>query len=324
MRSFKALSVLAILSLVQSSGATPFPVEYDGTLLNRRCDKLCGWVQLCCTSSQTCGTNSADQAVCLDSVAAVSAPTGSWQYFTTTITRTDLVTVVSTYSSYVTPAPVATASCSLSLGESVCGSNCCSAAESCQNGACIAGPGSSPVATATEPLRPTSSGVTTVTTTLGFIAPVGTNGATVIAAASSGGGLSGGAIAGIVIGVIAGVILLLLLCAYFCVRGALDGLLELFGFRPRRRRDTTYVEERYSHRSRAGDRPERRSWFGTRPSRPEGDEKKTSSFGFWTTLALIGGALALCLGLRKRTDDKTDYNSTYYSYSYDYSTSASE
>jgi len=320
MRLFQA-SVLAVLSLVQSLSASPFPAEYDGILLNRRCDKLCGWnLQLCCTSSQTCGTNSADQAVCLDSVPAASAPTGSWQYFTTTITRTDLVTVVSTYSSYVTPAPVATVSCSLSLGESVCGSNCCSAAEICQNGACIAG--SSPIATATAPLRPTSSGVTTVTTTLGFIAPVNTNGATVVAQASGGGGLSGGAIAGIVIGVIAGLILLFIICTWFCAKGALNSLLAIFGLGPRRRRDKTYVDERYSHHSH-GERPER-SWFGTRPSRPEVGEKKKSGFGFLTTLAVIGGTIALWLGLRKRDNDKSDYNSTYYTYSYeDYSTSAS-
>jgi hypothetical protein len=243
MRSFQAL--LAVLSLVQSSGANPFPIEYDGILLNRRCDKACGYYsQLCCASSQTCGMNSAGQAVCLDSAQAES---GSWQYFTTTFTRTDFVTVVSTGSSYVTPPPVATASCSLSLGESQCGSSCCNAAEICQNGVCIAG--STPGATATAPLRPTSGATVTqiATTTLGFTAPVDTNGATVIAPASSG-GLSGGAIAGIVIGVIAGLVLLLILCIWCCWRGTkgiFDGLLGIFGFGPRRRRDTTFVEERY-------------------------------------------------------------------------------
>jgi hypothetical protein len=242
MRSFQAL--LAVLSLVQSSGANPFPIEYDGILLNRRCDKACGYYsQLCCASSQTCGMNSAGQAVCLDSAQAES---GSWQYFTTTFTRTDFVTVVSTGSIYVTPTPVATASCSLSLGESQCGSSCCNAAEICQNGVCIVGstPGATvtAVATTSAPLRPT--GGTPVTS---FTGPVDTNGATVITPASSG-GLSGGAIAGIVIGVIAGLVLLLILCIWCCWRGTkgiFDGLLGIFGFGPRRRRDTTFVEERY-------------------------------------------------------------------------------
>ncbi|KAL1964652.1 hypothetical protein VTN77DRAFT_6678 [Rasamsonia byssochlamydoides] len=334
-----ALSILALLAAQpQPVQSNPFPLEYDNILVDRACANPCGYYsQLCCTSTQTCGTNSAGQAVCLDG----ESNSGTWEYYTTTYTATDLVTITSVWSSWVTPTPTSGAStCQLSLGESICGSSCCSAAEICDNGVCVAGSSSAvAVPTATPPLRPTSSGVATVTetsaptTTVPFIAPVGTNGATIVAKASSGGGLSGGAIAGIVIGTIAGVFLLLALCFCFCLRGALDGLLALLGLGPRRRKETTYVEERYSHHS--SERPERRTWFGTRPSRPEGSEGgKSSGLGFWGTLALILGAIALCLGLRRREnrDEKSDYYTntgsySYYSYDdsyYNYTSASSE
>lgn len=338
-----ALSALALLiACMQPVQCNPVPATEEGVLEERACSNPCGYYsQLCCTSSQTCSTNGLGQAVCVDGSPAPTTA-GSWQYYTTTYTRTDLTTVTSVYSSYITAAPTSGANtCVASLGQTICGTSCCSPAEICDNGVCIAAGSSSNggmpgvTQTATPPLRPTSSGVSTVTatsaptTTLPFIAPVSTNGATVIAQASSGGGgLSGGAIAGIVIGVVAGVFFLILLCACLCIRGAIDGLLSLLGLRSRERKDSTYVEERVSRHSHG--EPERRTWFGTRPSRPAdgGSEKKSSGLGFWAWTALIVGALALCLGLRRAARDEKDDRSdgpgsSYYYYS-DYYTSASE
>lgn len=327
-----ALSIITLLTSSRPSCATPFPLEYDGLLLDRRCEKTCGYYgQLCCTASQTCGTNSEGQAVCLDA----SESNGQWEFFTTTYVRTetDVVTITSTYSSFVSQPT--TASCRPTLGETPCGEFCCSASQMCENNVCVDGASSMYYSslfapTATPPLRPTSSGMATVTqtggptTTMGFIAPVGTNGATVIGAKASSGGLSGGAIAGIVIGVIVGVALILLLLACWCFKDTLDAVMGLFGGR-RRRTETTYVEERYSHHSHAT-RPEGRTWFGTRPSRTE-ERPKKSGLGFWTSVGLILGALALCLGLKRRRDrddEKSEYTySSSYPYYSDYYTSTS-
>ena len=171
------------------------------------------------------------------------------------------------------------------------------------------------------------------TTTEAFTAPVGTDGADLIGVqAKSSGGLSGGAIAGIVIGSIVGAFLLLLLCACICFKGVLEGLLAALGIgKKRRRQDTTYIEERHSHHSH-GSRPppppaDRRTWFGTRPAAggSEVSEKKDSKWGLGT-IAIILGALALCLGLKRKRerehdDDKTEssYPSSYYYYSDYYS-----
>ncbi|RAO65530.1 uncharacterized protein BHQ10_001542 [Talaromyces amestolkiae] len=271
MRSFSAISLLPLLAALsqpaQSQIVTASP--YDVALEQRDCSNPCGYYsQLCCTSSQKCITNSLGQAECSNSDS--NSGSGSWQYYTTTYTQTDLSTVTSVYSSYVTTAPSSTTTCATSLGQSTCGTTCCSASETCDNGVCVAGVSSeeSATGTATPATRPTSSGAETVTatqsatTTVGFIAPVSTNGTTVISEAHQGGGLSGGAIAGIVIGVVAGVFLLILLCACLCIRGMLDGLLALLGLRPRRRTETTYVEERISHHSHGGEAPPpRRTWF---------------------------------------------------------------
>jgi hypothetical protein len=306
LRSALALWTLALILLTSTSHANPFPLEYDGVLLNRACATACG--SQCCNSGSTCGVNSAGQPTCLETAS------GTWQYYTFTYTQTDFVTGISTSSSYITPTPTATSACQASLGETQCGGQCCGAAETCEDQRCVAG-GSS-AAVATPPLRQTSSGVSTVTQTgtptTGFIAPIDSSGATVIAQASTTSGLSGGAIAGIVIGVLAGVVLLLILCAWCCVRGALDGLLALLGLGRRRRQETTYIEERRSRRT-GGAQAGRRTWFGTRHS-AEGSEKGSSGLGFWATLALILGAISLCLGLRRRDDgdEKTEYTYEYY------------
>lgn len=202
------------------------------------------------------------------------------------------------------------------------------------DGECVAESSSAAVTgTATPAARGTSSGWTTATatasatTTEGFIAPVSTDGSELIGAkatSSGGGGLSGGAIAGIVIGVIAGVVLLLVLCAWLCLKGIFDGILAALGIGRRRRKQETIIDERYSHHSH-GSRPRPqggRTWFGARPAASEVSEKKKSGWSGWGTVAIILGALALCLGLRRarereHEDDGTDYTypSSYYYYS---------
>jgi hypothetical protein len=182
----------------------------------------------------------------------------------------------------------------------------------------------------TPPYRPTSGTVVTVTsigsatTTQSFLAPLGTDGSTLIGTQqSSGGGLSGGAIAGIVIGVIAGIIILLLICACYCFKGILDSLLAIFGLGPRARRRTeeTIIEERHSHHGSGA--VGGRTWFGSRPSRAE-KRKESSGLG----LAGVGAALAtlaVVLGLKRRHDrryeEKSSYGSSYYDSEY---TSSSE
>lgn len=343
--TISVLSLLAALSQpVLSQIATVSSADIELEQRSSSCSNPCGYYsQLCCTSSETCITNSLGEAECVEGDSTTSAASGSWQYYTTTYTQTDLQTITSTYSSYVTTAATATSTCAVSLGESVCGSSCCGVSESCVNSVCVAGVSSEEAATgtatgtATPAIRPTSSGTETVTatnsasTTEPFISPVSTNGTSVITKASTGGGLSGGAIAGIVIGTVAGVFLLILLCACLCIRGAIDGILAFFGLGgDRKRRETTYVEERVSHHSHAGDQPARRTWFGARPSRPAqtggGANEKSSGFGWLGWAAIIAGALALCLGLRRRNreeEDKSEYSygpgSSYYYYSDYYS-----
>lgn len=219
------------------------------------------------------------QAVCLDSSGG-SGGGGTWEYYTTTyvLTETDTKTITSTWSSLI-PTATGSTSCRTDLGETACGNTCCGAAFVCANDQCIVGSSSIWVtATATPPVRGTTQStmtqIATATTTQGFIPPVGTDGATLIGVHAGGGGLSGGAIAGIVIGVIAGVFILLLLCACMCCKGALDALFACLCPGRRKRKDTTYVEERYHHHAH-GSKPEGRTWFGTRPSASEGGEKKS-------------------------------------------------
>ena len=338
MRSFitSTLSALFLLSAIQPAVASPLSIlqELEGRALEKRCDNPCGAdSQLCCGSSQACYTNSLDQAECTEA-------SGGWQYYTTvyTETETETQTVTSVWSSRVTSAASSssTGTCSSEFGYTKCGTKCCEASEECVDGTCVQESSSAAVTgEATPAARGTSSGWETATatatasatTTEAFIAPVSTDGSELIGAkaSSNGGGLSGGAIAGIVIGTIAGVFLLFLLCACICFKEALDGLLALIGLGGRRKRKETVVEERYSHHSH-GSRPRPsggRTWFGTRPaaSNSEISEKKSKWSG-WGTVAIILGALALCLGLRRHekeehSDDRTDYTypSSYYYYS---------
>ncbi|KAJ5631291.1 uncharacterized protein N7484_011391 [Penicillium longicatenatum] len=329
-------SLLLLLNFVPTVIATPLatalPLDalqiLEGNALEKRCENPCGsgdW--LCCGSGATCYTNSADQAAC-------STAGSGWEYYTTTyvVTEVDRSTVVSVWSSQVTAtatAATATATCDAGLAQTTCGTNCCSADEECVDGECVLESSSAAVTgDATPAARGTSSGWSTATataaatTTEGFIAPVSTDGSDLIGAkaTSNGGGLSGGAIAGIVIGTIAGVILLFLLCACFCFKEALYGLLAALGCGKRRKKQETIIDERYSHHSH-GSRPRPqggRTWFGTKPAASEVSEKKSSWSG-WGTVAVILGALALCLGLKRHRDREHDDDRTESSYPSSYS-----
>ncbi|KAJ5632602.1 hypothetical protein N7490_008941 [Penicillium lividum] len=333
--AFSGLFILLnIPTVIATPLATSLPLaalQYlEGNALEKRCANPCGsdnW--LCCGASETCYTNSADQAAC-------STAGSDWEYFTTTyvVTEVEASTITSVWSSQVTTAAATTttATCKADLGEATCGTTCCDAAEECVDGVCVAESSSAAVTgDATPAARGTSSGTSTATataaatTTEGFIAPVSTDGSDLIGVkATSSGGLSGGAIAGIVIGTIAGVALLLLLCACCCFKEALDGLFAALGMGKRRKKQETIIDERYSHHSQ-GSRPRPqggRTWFGTKPGATSEVSEKKSSWSSWGTVAVILGALALCLGLkrhkdREHDDDRTEnsYPSSYYYYS---------
>ena len=360
------LSLLAIiLSSIHPADAKPYPRDdslgdgHNNVIEKRACANPCGWSgQLCCTVGQVCFTDAAGQAQCGaggnggsgGSTATAQVNNGQWQYYTTTYVRTDLVTVVSTYSSYMgvttsyaqAPttvfAPVVTSvSCNYALNESPCGNICCASGQYCQAaGQCVAaGGGSSAYYSSyysqsySAPLRPTTNTVVTVvstgsvTATVPFQTPVGTGGSVVTATPQTNNGLSGGAIAGIVIGVILGIILLLLLCAACCFKGLLDGLMALFGLGPknkRRVREETYIEERHSHHGGGGGGG--RAWFGQgRPSRLDRPPPKKSS-GLGGMGAVAGGlaTLAIILGLKRRREQQEKSSdgtgSEYYSTEY--------
>ncbi|KAJ5505791.1 hypothetical protein N7453_004748 [Penicillium expansum] len=347
MRSFSVLPVLSTIALLLNyslhTAATPLALEanvFEGNKLEKRCANPCGYNDwLCCEASQTCTTNSAQEAVCANG----GSGSGGYQYYTTTytLTNTDLTTITSVWSSQIATA-TSTGTCRVDLGETTCGSTCCEAAQECSEGQCVA-ESSSIVVTATgtgggseatPPVRGTTSGATTVTatsaptTTEGFTAPVGTDGADLIGAkATSSGGLSGGAIAGIVIGSIVGGFLLLMLCACICFKGVMEGLLAALGIgKKRRRQDTTYIEELgllllplLLPADERGSEPNQ-PWEAVRLAK-----KKDSKWGLGT-IAIILGALALCLGLKRKRDREHDdsktessYPSSYYYYSDYYS-----
>ena len=344
-------SSLANAAILRSEGHLPRSEE--NLLVERQCANPCGFYsQVCCGPNEVCSTDANDQAVCEPAVAGgvpAAAGQGNWQYFTTTYVQTDLKTITTTFSSFFpisTQNFVATTTistqCRHSLGEVPCGSICCSSGQFCMtdtNQCAAAGGGSSPyyssfytvTQTASVPVRPTSNLVFTVTstgsasTTVPFQTPVGTDGSTLIGAEATTGGqrLSSGAIAGIVIGVIAGIILLFLICVCCCFKGAIDGIMGLFGGRRRRRTETTYIEERHSHH---GSRPAGRTWFGTRPARVDRTgKKKTGGFGGLETVTAGLGALALGLGLKRKRDRRNAAkSSSSYSYYDDSYTGTSE
>lgn len=352
--------LLVALSQIDTANAGPYPKDslHDllgfGWLQHRDCASYCGADnQYCCTSGQACFTNAQNVAYCSAGGGVAASATG-YGVYTTTWTETDLVTYTSTYSSYypVATTTAAPAICTTSLGESSCGTICCAENQRCAYAGSCTAYTSTYIATSTysAPLRPTSGGVSTqtssasVTTTVPFVSPATATGSTLpITGSSTSHGLSAGAIAGIVIGTIAGVILLLLLC-FCCIVGTIfDGLLGLLGLkgkkRDRSRTERVEVVERYSrHGSGTASRRDTHSgWFGGggRPARVDEkrrDEKKSSGFG---GLGLVGAGLlglAAILGLKRREDRKaktaatsarSDISSSYYSDSFT-GTSASE
>ncbi|KAI9814381.1 MAG: hypothetical protein M1827_003237 [Pycnora praestabilis] len=205
------LSLLAILlTASHPTYAAPYPAddlitELNAILIEPRCAYPCGWSgQVCCQSAGQCYTDASGQAQCGISAAVTSAAvqgsSGQWQYFVSTYVETDLVTVVTTYSSQLIGATqvvvptttlygttsvaqattsAAASECNNALNEVACGSICCASGQYCQTpGQCAANGGDSsvngnsfttnsvPSQTLSAPLRPTSAGATTVTNTV--------------------------------------------------------------------------------------------------------------------------------------------------------------
>lgn len=358
---------LAILSLLPSqlplTQAFPFPIHFTNNhLFARGCSNPCGYYgQICCSASETCNTESNGQATCRSggsgggnggdggssssssSGGGNSGGNGQWQTFTTTFVQTDLKTITSTGSS-MAAAPTSggdNGQCQASLGETSCGSVCCSAAEACSNGKCVEAGASPSPGEPTPPLQPTSSGevTSTPTSTVPFIAPVGAsgtsgaqpggegdNGSNGGNGGGGGGHLSGGAIAGIVIGTIAGVILLVLLCLFRCFKGIWASLLACLGI------GAAAGHGKHSSKYGSHSSTDSNRWYGSEPSAapPPEKKKKEGLFGLgkWADFAFLVGLIALCLGLRKRKNrgEKTNsssYSTTYSSYPYT-STSSSK
>ncbi|TID27973.1 hypothetical protein E6O75_ATG00740 [Venturia nashicola] len=320
----------------------------------------CGFYgQLCCDAGNTCGTNAANQAICVAGSGAVTAVAGSgagaWQYYTSTfVENVGVVTRTTVYSSWVpgavaTTVPTAAAgTCSPNYAnnETPCGPICCASGQYCYSlGVCkSAGAGgfTTTGVGAGAPVRPTTiSGMITTqtispTTTVPFQTPIAassTGNGTVIAT-SSHSGLSGGAIAGIVIGVVAGLILLSLLLFCCCLKEAAAGILAIFGLGGGKKKTRRVVEEEYvssHHRHGSGAGSERR-WYGaggSRPgSRPARPAPKKSGVGGLGAMGLGLGGLAVALGLKRKHDkkheEKSDISSGYYGSSYYGSNSSSK
>lgn len=352
------LSLLfVVLSHSNPASAGPFPKDslHDlgfSFLMNRGCNSYCGADnQYCCTAGQACYTNAANVAYCGTTTAADSG----WAVYTTTYTETDLILRTSTYSSYwaggatsTAAAGGSTATCvpDTSLGETGCGSICCTNSQTCAYwGKCQdvavttswSYAASTTTATGSEAIRPTSGTSTTttntvkVTTTAPFGTPASaTSTATGLAVTTTSHSLSGGAIAGIVIGVIAGIILLLLFCFCCVLKAGFDGLLAIFGLGPskRRRSETRVTEERYSRHGSgtASRRATHTGWFGggSRPARVVETRKQKKSSGLGGLGAVGAGlvGLAVILGLKRKNDKKekstvvSDLSSSYYTDSY--------
>ena len=301
----------------------------------------CGYYgNVCCDAGSACATIS-QLATCTPAAATAAAVTGGVQVITTTYT--DFETITTTYGVGVGSSPTSSpgGTCNANLGQSQCGTQCCTQDEWCDGSQCRGYGGSSsgaPAATVvggstiSNFIAPTSVGVATITssmsitTTIPFQTPVGSSGSVVTGQmVSSNNGLSPGAIAGIVIGVLLGLLILFLILACLCCRSIFD---SIFG-RKKRKETTTYIETHHSHHGGSGGAPPRRRWFGVLPARADRPPKKSSGLGGLLGVAGVLGALAVVLGLKRRSkkpvDEKTEYTTSDYTYSYDdYTTSASE
>ncbi|MCJ1338197.1 hypothetical protein MMC09_003482 [Bachmanniomyces sp. S44760] len=378
------LSLLAVvLSSSHITNAKPYPshvaqpLSQNSTLELRQCAVPCGYYnQYCCSQGQYCYTNANNQAACGNGApnnavngvsgggttvtsAGANVVNGQWQWFTTTYVATDLVTIVSTYSSYIGAAPVTsqapyvqpattaaapvatTLSCNPALNEVSCGDICCAQGQFCQvAGSCAAYGGSSgsvqaatnfvaPSSTSSAGafIRPTSNTATTITstqsptTTTGFQTPVGTDGSAItgMTASNSNNGLSGGAIAGIVIGTLLGIALLLLLCFCCCVKGLLDGVLAFFGFRNRNRRREETVIEERYSHHGGGGRDDRRESRTWFGNRPSRVDQPKKN-GIGGLTAVLGGLGALAVLLGlKRRRDRRNEEKSNYGSASSYS-----
>ncbi|KAF2405303.1 hypothetical protein EJ06DRAFT_20249 [Trichodelitschia bisporula] len=299
----------------------------------------CGFYgQLCCTSSESCITDSNNQAQCVAAVqganAAVSS-SGAWAVYTSTWVETNLVTKTSVYSSWV-PAATGTGTCkpNWANNESPCGSICCKSGQYCySDGVCAPAGANGFTTTGVGPIiRPTTgTGVIVTqtaspTTTMAFQTPAPANNGTAVPSKSH---LSGGAIAGIVIGVLLGIALLFLLCLFCCLKKGFEGILALLGIGRKKERRTRHVEETIiSSRHRHGGAAvvaEDRRWYGGgggRASSRVSDrrQKRTGGLGGMAAVTAGLGGLALALGLRRKEKRaKSEVSSTGYTYeSYSY------
>ncbi|GBF65072.1 hypothetical protein TMEN_7789 [Trichophyton mentagrophytes] len=313
------LALFLQLRLVAGSPfSTPSPTN---SLVARECSPCGYYGQACCTSSEECATDSNNQAVCQPKKAGNT----QWEYFTTTFVQTDFVTVTSTGSRPISQ-PTGQPQCKAEIGETECGSRCCSAAQSCNKDLVCVQAGGSPFPTTepapTPPTRPTSTKGVTVTTipattTVPFIPAVGTDGSSVIGITKGSGGLSGGAIAGIVIGSIAGALILIFICICCCVGSCVDRVRAIFGLGGRR-------PARHSNYTRSSSYSSHHGWFGGGGSRVSSEKrkKKTGLMGL-ASLGVVIGAVALCLGLGRKKDDKSTTYYTGSSYTYTSSSSSS-
>ncbi|KAF7509062.1 hypothetical protein GJ744_008457 [Endocarpon pusillum] len=104
------------------------------------CANPCGFGgSLCCSANEVCNVDDSNQAVCSKTSAPTSTPSFSvqptWLTYATTYINSDLQTITSFYSSYITtaaptitpPAP----SWLPSQGQTSCGSICCSSGQYC-------------------------------------------------------------------------------------------------------------------------------------------------------------------------------------------------
>ncbi|MCJ1318698.1 hypothetical protein MMC15_004028 [Xylographa vitiligo] len=216
MRLRQSSTLLSLLVIVLSSAhlarSSPLPQDeliirqQNSTLELRQCAVLCGYYnQVTCGCGQAC-TTIAGEASCVAAAAATTVATqvgsgnGQWQWFTSTYVETDLVTVVTTFSSFVVapttayvapvqtqvvvttveaPAPVQTVlTCATNQA---CGNICCASNQFCAYAnQCSALEGASTAnnavstlfvastvveSTASAFIRPTSNSILTVTST---------------------------------------------------------------------------------------------------------------------------------------------------------------
>jgi len=351
---YRNLPQLSLLFLTfQSAIASPLSsnfadlVDLQNNTISKRGENCCGYWGLCCGPNAVCYTDINTQAQC---ATTSMSGAGYWQYYTSVWVETDTITKTKTYSSYIAQAVATTtayvAPISIQTGGAVacsseqhaCGNICCASSQYCLvSGQCAT---AAPLVTTTlvapvvvttlfssysAPLRPTSSGVVTVTVktttaspTVAFIVASATGSANAVTLQNtSTGGLSGGAIAGIVIGILFIVFLLFLLCLYFCFKAGWEGLTAIFGIGSGGRRKKVREERRVYHRN--GSRAESRSWYGSDgPRRPQREKKSSGGglFSGFTGVAAGLAGLAAVLGLsrandRKRRDEKSEYSDDY-------------